>query len=62
MRGGRRFGVSVLGVKGVKGVIGVAMLRPPHLVHFGISPVFKPEVGLDPSILLPRPLRRGWYL
>ena len=55
---------EVCGVVGVSdvGMFGVVMLRPPHLIHLGVSPAADvAEVdGRELTVLLFLPLRRGW--
>ncbi len=50
-----------IGVSGV-GMLGVVMLRPPHLMHLGVSPVadVAEADGRELAVLLFLPLRRGW--
>ena len=59
--GGRPDVKGVIGVSGV-GRLGVVMLRPPHLRHFGVALAVDGVVadGKEDAVLLFLPLRRGW--
>ncbi len=59
--GGRPDVNGVVGVSGVD-MLGVVILRPPHLAHFGVSQAADDDVdGKELEVLLFLPFLRGWY-